>query len=160
AGGAAAVTCAATMMASVANMARMVTCAFMRARLLVCATLLITARLIAQDSPRPEDKPENYSPLGFEDLRSYMQAYPGIPRAAAVVRASTARYWVFRGVAYRGTQPEGGAWTSLGPLSTTDGGASGSGNFSGRVATLAISPSCAVSGPCRLWVGAAGGGVW
>ena len=41
-----------------------------------------------------------------------------------------------------------------------DGGASGTGNFSGRVAALAISPACESDGPCRMWVGAAGGGVW
>jgi hypothetical protein len=41
-----------------------------------------------------------------------------------------------------------------------DSGASGTGNFSGRVAALAISPTCEIEGPCRLWVAAAGGGVW
>src|SRR4029079_5532084 len=100
------------------------------------------------------------SPLGFEELRAYEQAYPGVPGSAAVVRASTGRYWVFRGIAYRGSVAQGAVWNSLGPLSMGDGGASGTGNFSGRVAALAISPACEVEGPCRMWVGAAGGGVW
>lgn len=110
--------------------------------------------------PRPE-KPENFSPLGFEDLRAYQQAFPGTPGSLAVARAAASKYWVFRGIAYLGsTEPQGPAWASLGPLSTTEGGASGSGNFSGRVSALAISPACALDGPCRLWVGTAGGGVW
>lgn len=105
-------------------------------------------------------KPDKFSPLGFEDLRAYEQAFPGLPGSVEVARASSARYWVFRGIAYRGAQPGGAAWISLGPSSTTEGGASGSGNFSGRVSALAISPACALQGPCRLWVGTAGGGVW
>src|SRR5262245_28795771 len=120
----------------------------MRARLLVCASLLAIARLAAQDNQRLPEKAEGYSPLGFEDLRAFMQPYPAAAGSAAVVRASTARYWVFRGVAYRGLQPEGAAWTSLGPLSMVEGGPSTTGNFSGRVAALAISPSCALNGPC------------
>jgi hypothetical protein len=121
-----------------------------------------TARL-QQPEPQPSrtEKPENFSPLGFEDLRAYQQAFPGTPGSLAVARAAASKYWVFRGIAYRGsTEPQGPAWSSLGPLSTAEGGASGSGNFSGRVSALAISPACALDGPCRLWVGTAGGGVW
>ena len=124
--------------------------------------LLLTARVVEvrPQQAQERDKPENYSPLGFEDLRIYQQAYPGSPDSLAVFQAASAKYWVYRGVAYRGTQPQGNAWISLGPSSTSAGGASGSGNFSGRVAALAISPACRISGPCRMWVGAAGGGVW
>jgi hypothetical protein len=120
------------------------------------------ARMQQPDVPSSRaEKAENFSPLGFEDLRAYQQAFPGVPGTLAVARASAGKYWVFRGIAYRGsTQGQGPAWSSLGPLSTTEGGASGSGNFSGRVSALAISPACALNGPCRLWVGAAGGGVW
>lgn len=136
----------------------------MRRRSIVLIALLVTSSAIGvrvqQPSPERQEKPENFSPLGFDDLRAYEQAFPGLPGSVEVARASAARYWVFRGVAYRGTQPGGAAWASLGPSSTTAGGASGSGNFSGRVAALAISPSCTVNGPCRLWVGTAGGGVW
>jgi len=113
-----------------------------------------------QQPPVRDEKPENFSPLGFEDLRAYEQAFPGLPGSAEVARASATRYWVFRGVAYRGTQPAGAAWISLGPSSTAPGGASGSGNFSGRVSALAVSPICTLGGPCRVWVGTAGGGVW
>lgn len=123
--------------------------------------VLLAARAVQVQAPQPQerDKPENYSPLGFEDLRAYQQAYPGSPESLAVFQASSAKYWVYRGVAYRGGQPQGHAWISLGPSSTAAGGASGSGNFSGRISALAISPSCS-RGPCRVWVGAAGGGVW
>ena len=134
-------------------------------RKLVVALLVVlgAADVLVQQPAAPpvrDEKPENYSPLGFEDLRAYEHAFPGLPGSVEVARASAARYWVFRGVAYRGAQPNGPAWISLGPSSTGEGGASGSGNFSGRVAALAISPTCTLNGPCRLWVGAAGGGVW
>jgi hypothetical protein len=127
-------------------------------RLLLSAAVICCA--VAGAQVQEQDKPEHFSPLGFEDLRAYMQAYPGDPGSLAVFNASAARYWVYRGIAYRGAQPQGAAWASLGPLSTTAGGASGSGSFSGRVAALAISPACEVNGPCRLWVATAGGGVW
>jgi hypothetical protein len=133
-------------------------------RILVIAVLVAagaTDVFVQQSVPAERaEKPDQFSPLGFEDLRAYEQAFPGLPGSVEVARASSARYWIFRGVAYRGTQPGGAAWSSLGPISTTEGGASGSGNFSGRVSALAISPTCAVQGPCRLWVGTAGGGVW
>src|SRR5687767_2994559 len=119
-----------------------------------------TATHVQQSEPPRVPAAEHYSPLGFEDLRAYQQAFPGRPDSLDVARAAASKYWIFRGIAYRGAQAQGRAWTSLGPLSTTSGGASGSGSFSGRVAALAISPACAIDGPCRLWVGTAGGGVW
>ena len=132
-------------------------------RSVFCAIVILccggVAYLQEQDRDRA-GKPEFFSPLGFEDFRTYVQAYPGEPNSLTVARAANSKYWVFRGVAYRGQQSAGAAWASLGPISTTAGGASGSGNFSGRIAALAISPTCQVNGPCRLWAGAAGGGVW
>ncbi|HKO75402.1 MAG TPA: sialidase family protein [Gaiellaceae bacterium] len=69
-----------------------------------------------------------------------------------------------------------GAWTALGPVTGDVPGESGqffdletqtgpSTQESGRVTALAIDPNCgkasAPSGaPCRLWVAAAGGGIW
>jgi hypothetical protein len=69
-----------------------------------------------------------------------------------------------------------GAWTALGPVNTSIPGEAGqfydyvthtgpSTSESGRVTALAIDPNCgktsAPSGaPCRLWVAAAGGGIW
>jgi hypothetical protein len=133
-------------------------------RIAVAALLFLasaTAAHVQQPDPPANPQPaETYSPLGFEDLRVYQQTFPGVPGSLAVARAAASKYWVFRGIAYRGAQREGAAWASLGPLSTTDGGASGSGSFSGRIAALAISPTCAIDGPCRLWAGTAGGGVW
>src|SRR5262249_55794891 len=117
-----------------------------------------------QQPPGPaarSEKIENYSPLAFEDLRAFQQAYPGAPGSVAVVRAAALKYWGVQGIAYRGSRQQGSAWTSLGPLTTVvDPNAGSSSNFSGRIAALAISPKCDVDGPCRLWAGAAGGGVW
>src|SRR5436190_7650793 len=134
-------------------------------RILVMAALLAAGstavQVQQQEATERAAKPENYSPLGFEDLRAFEQAFPETPGSIAVARAAAAKYWVFRGIGYRGsTIGEGPAWASLGPSSTTEGGASGSGNFSGRVAALAISPTCRIDGSCRVWVGTAGGGVW
>jgi len=119
-----------------------------------------------QDAPRSSriPPPENYSPLGFYDLRAYEQAYPGEPGSALVLQADSQKYWAFRGVAYRGLTPSGGAWTSLGPettLQTPNNNAQKT--VSGRVSALVISQRCGTnrrSGACRLWVGTAGGGVW
>jgi hypothetical protein len=129
-------------------------------RSLVSAVVILCGVIATRVQTQDRDKPEQFSPLGFDDLRAYIQAYPGAVGSLPVLTASSGKYWVFRGIAYRGAQAEGAAWASLGPLSTTSGGASGTGNFSGRVAALAISPACEVNGPCRLWAGTAGGGVW
>ncbi len=69
-----------------------------------------------------------------------------------------------------------GAWQPLGPVNTTVPGESGqfydyvthsgpSTSESGRVTALAIDPNCGkasapAGAPCRLWVAAAGGGIW
>jgi hypothetical protein len=96
--------------------------------------------------------------LGFYDLLAYEQAYPAAVGSPQVRQANSTKYWAFQGVAYRGTAAIGGAWISLGPLTSIQ--ASGNHSVSGRVSALAISPTCSTSGKCRLWVGTAGGGVW
>ncbi len=109
----------------------------------------------------PAIEVEHFSPLGFYDLRAYEQALPLPPGHPLVARATAARYWIFNGLAYRGFQTDGPVWTSLGPTTSLQDPSSGSSeNVSGRVSALAISPTCRLDGPCRLWVGTAGGGVW
>jgi len=148
-------------------------------RMLAC-TLRITARALvfgalvtgvaSAQAPKPRpgqppvlgtgQSPENeprFEPLGYADLLAYERAYPATPAHPLVVQASNQRYWVFRGIAYRDGESTGEpTWTSLGPEASY----SGNENVSGRVSALAISPTCTLTGPCRLWVGAAGGGVW
>ncbi len=124
------------------------------------AIWLLAGGVLAQQ-PSRESKPEKFSPLGFYDLRAYEQAFPAPVGDSRVTQAAASRYWVYRGVAYRGASAIGAAWSSLGPLTTIqDPDSGGTETVSGRVAALAISPTCMTSGSCRLWVGTAGGGVW
>ena len=126
-------------------------------RIAILAVALLTTASFAQ-APSVQ---EPFSPLGYYDLRAYEQAYPFDPGHPLVRQSTASRYWVFRGVAYRGNQPQGEAWTSLGPETSVQDPDSGSSqNVSGRVSALAISPRCEIESPCRLWVGSAGGGVW
>src|SRR5262245_37974258 len=127
----------------------------------VAALLLVGAAVPrTQEGQRPvrAEKAENYSPLGFYDLRAWEQAYPADQNDSRVAQAAMAKYWAFRGIAYRGMTPGGAVWASLGPETSIQ--PDGIETISGRVAALAISPTCEEDGPCRLWVGAAGGGVW
>src|SRR5215204_2383236 len=102
----------------------------MKAGSVIVVALLLAAgaTTVSVQQPPPAalgEKPSEFSPLGFEDLRAFEQAFPGVPGSLEVARAAAAKYWVFRGVAYRGTQSHGAVWSSLGPSSTTEGGASG-----------------------------------
>jgi hypothetical protein len=146
------------------------------ARLLPAALLLLTIAAVSdiaslaetsdqtQERPYSERQaltPANYSPLGFLDLHAYEQAYPATVRHPALLRAGLEKYWAFRGIAFRGRTAVDAVWTSLGPETNIQNPDSGSTeNVSGRVSALAISPTCEEDGPCRLWVGTAGGGVW
>ena len=127
---------------------------------LVCATGAVVR--VQGVVPASIAKGDNFSPLEFDDVRATEEALPGTPGTLPVVFAASTKYWIFQGLAYRSSNtPEAGAWSSLGPLSTVADSASGTGqNVSGRVSSLAISPKCQLNGPCRMWVGAADGGVW
>ncbi len=128
--------------------------------LALCVVIAVAGSLGAAQEQSPE--PAVPSPLGYYSLKAYEQAYPGVIGSAEVRAAQAQRFWSFQGLAYRSTpDPLGPVWTSLGPetvLRSTSSSLQSS--VSGRVAALAISPRCQVQGPCRLWVGAAGGGVW
>jgi hypothetical protein len=125
------------------------------ALVLIAAAVAVSAR---QGKPTPQAEAE-YSPLEYYDLRAYEQAYPGIPGTTLVLNAMAGRYWSYRGIAYRGVDPSGSVWMSLGPeTSIVD--AAGTRNISGRVSAIVVSPACEEHGACRVWVGAAGGGVW
>jgi hypothetical protein len=130
------------------------------AALVPAAAALVLAQGVQE--PRPVTEPaEHYSPLGFLDLRAYEQAFPAEPGHPLVTQATLTKYWAYRGIAYRGPTEGGPIWTTLGPeASYIDPTSPTPENFSGRVSALAISPYCELDGPCRLWVGTAGGGVW
>ena len=130
--------------------------------------VLVSVATSGQQSPQPGDlvesrmlQVEHFSPLAFYDLRAYEQAYPAPVGHPLVARAAATRYWVYQGLAYRGSSAVDAVWASLGPLtSLQDPNFGSSENVSGRVSALAIHPDCELDGPCRLWVGTAGGGVW
>ena len=123
--------------------------------------------------PRPPEKPdpterererearaeadEKFSPIGFYDLLAYMQAYPAPVGSPEVAQLVGRKYSAFAGVQRGGSQAA--EWRNLGPATVGDSG-NATGNISGRVSALAISPRCTTGGSCRLWVGTAGGGVW
>lgn len=131
------------------------------AMLVTAAAALAQVQAPPAEQDRNPGKPEGYSPLGYYTLRAYEQAYPAEAGSPLVLQAQASRYWIYRGIAYRGMSPGGNVWISLGPSTTiqnpTQGGTE---NVSGRVSALAVSPTCQTDGPCRLWVGTAGGGVW
>ena len=111
-------------------------------RVLIALSLAV-GTLFAQDAQRLPENPQKFSPLGYYDLRAYEQAYPAPVGDPRVTAAAQQRYWVFRGVAYRGQTAIGSTWASLGPDTTIQNpDAGGTRNISGRVAALAISPYC------------------
>lgn len=130
-------------------------------RTFAVALAVITAAAVVMARQDPQPPSSQYSPLGYYDLRAYEQAYPGVPGSTLVMQAAAGRYWAYRGIAYRGTDPMGSVWMSLGPeTNLQDAARQSGGNISGRVTALAISPTCTELGACRMWVGAGGGGVW
>lgn len=129
-------------------------------RTYVVIVIVALAGALGAAQERPGDR--EWSPIGYDDLLAYEQAYPGIIGSAEVRAAQAQRFWVFRGVAYRaGADPLEPVWTSLGPETVLQSATSGlATSVSGRVSTMAISPLCEREGRCRLWLGTAGGGVW
>ncbi len=134
----------------------------LRWRVGLAGLALAGASIVLAAQAQEPQKPEGYSPLGYYDLEEYVRAFPGTPGSLEVRRASTERFWIYRGLAYRtGATPLGAVWESLGPETVLQSAtATTAQSVSGRVSALAISPTCRMRGPCRLWVGTAGGGVW
>lgn len=129
-----------------------------RASLVVLLAALSFAALRAQTPAPHVERADHFSPLQFDALREYEQAYPATPGSAAVLRAAAGKYWYYNGLLYQGGVAQGRPWMSLGPLTLQN--ANSTVTTSGRVSTLAISPRCHANGACRVWVGTAGGGVW
>ncbi len=100
-----------------------------------------------------------FSPIGYYDLLAYERAFPADVGSPEVALANARKYSAFSASILRGGGDYGTPWRNLGP-STIAGGGNASGNVSGRVSALAISPRCSLTGGCRMWVGTAGGGVW
>ncbi len=105
-------------------------------------------RLAVKSRNAFDAKPHKLDPSAFTTNTAYLQALAALP----------------------------GAWNALGPVSTNIPGevsqffdpltqSGPSTQESGRVTALAIDPNCGklsapAGAPCRLWVAAAGGGIW
>jgi hypothetical protein len=103
------------------------------------------------------------SPVTAEEEAAALRAYPATEIPWAATQAAQAAWASIsaRGVGSGKNVP--GAWTSVGPSTARFPGVlTFSGQeyvTSGRITSLAISPTCA-PGNCRVWLGAAGGGIW
>ena len=103
-------------------------------------------------------------PLAAEEEKYANRAFPGtdVPFAATIAARAA-----FDAAAARGVGNAAGAWSLYGPSTSTmpgtlsfyGGGPSATYVTSGRITALAIAPTCTASN-CRVWVGAAGGGIW
>ncbi|HEY7781711.1 MAG TPA: hypothetical protein VIC85_16035 [Ktedonobacterales bacterium] len=108
------------------------------------------------------DKFDDDSDLGRLD-QSFLAEY-AYPNTDVPFQATLNAQSAFQQVASRGqSKHAAGSWSLIGPSTAIQPGVlSFTGNqyiTSGRVTALAIAPTCTAS-QCRLWVGAAGGGVW
>ena len=86
------------------------------------------------------------------------------PAAEVSLQATLDAQQAWSGVKQRSKgKNKAGQWTLMGPSSSNMPGLlvfSGADyTTSGRITALALDPNCSVS-KCRLWVGAAGGGIW
>ena len=100
---------------------------------------------------------DKFSPLGYYDLLAYEQAFPGEPGQSLGPAGDGGEVLGVPGVALR-RRPASSIWTSLGPLTrlTTSAGK----RLRPRVGARDFARAVELDGPCRLWVGTAGGGVW
>ena len=125
------------------------------------------------DNPAAEQVEDRAYPLTYVDDRRAAAARktftdkPG--KAARSAFATTAEF-------NQATSASPGAWTALGPVTANVPGEASqffypdtqqgpSTQESGRVTALAVDPNCGkasapAGAPCRLWVAAAGGGIW
>lgn len=116
-------------------------------------------------SKRPLSVGANESgPLAAEEERYLTRAYP----LEEVPFASTVQAMLdYAEISRRDNGGRDGDWRLVGPsvasvpsaLSVYGGGPEARATVSGRITALLISPSCTEK-RCRLWVAAAGGGVW
>ena len=109
----------------------------------------------------------NEGPEGTAEAeQAALRAYPAdsVPFQLTVNAQKSWKHLKARGKAKNGANANApGAWTLAGPSSAnfpadlTFSGAAYT--TSGRITALAIDPTCS-PGKCRVWAGAAGGGVW
>ena len=105
----------------------------------------------------------NESPASAAEEEFQHRAYPGTDIPLAWTRKARATYMRVAAQEVRGAKPQPGVWAPIGPneepypaILTFSGARY---TASGRITALAIAPTC-VKKNCRLWVGAAGGGIW
>jgi hypothetical protein len=121
------------------------------------------AKAIPGNGGEPGDNPN-----GAADEKFLAEAYPNTDIPASSLDAARAAYNAVKSGGFPRGQGQKGAWTSIGPsyalypfteLRNSTSYVPNEYAASGRTTSLAIDPNCSASS-CRLWIGAAGGGVW
>ena len=107
-------------------------------------------------------------PSSFEEEQDLARAYPAASVQHAWIAAAREGWKSTKGRPFASGKGRKGEWVSVGPSSalyplsefrTRTDYVAGEYVAGGRITSLAIAPSCQ-PGHCRLWAGAAGGGVW
>jgi hypothetical protein len=119
-------------------------------------------RTLFESDRRPDHTPAIEDVMDRAYPRSYVETKRALAGRAAVTRA---RARSARARARANVRTAVASWTDAGPVTPTvparvtyTGRAT---TNSGRVTAMAIDPNCGEAGHgCRVWVGAAGGGVW
>ena len=107
-------------------------------------------------------------PNSWEEAQDLARAYPAESVAYSWIAEAREGWQGTKGKPFAQGKGKKGTWTSVGPSSalyplspfrTRTDYVAGEYVAGGRTTSLAIAPSC-TPGHCRLWAGAAGGGVW
>jgi hypothetical protein len=128
------------------------------------------AAALAKNSGGDPDSMANtpgLGPAGFDAYQAAAEAYPAntVPPALAQRAADTFAAIAAADAKNGDPKSAGHNWHQFGPRqdATQPGVTAFSGatnSTASRITALVVSPDCKANGPCRVWVGASGGGIW
>ena len=107
-------------------------------------------------------------PASWEEEQDLARAYPAESVSAAAIENARSSWSSLKGRPFTRGKGRDGTWVSVGPTTalypespfrTRNLYVAGKYEAGGRMTSVAIAPTCK-PGNCRLWIGAAGGGVW